>query len=84
MQGHYNLSYPDHGISFFMDENTCGIVFDSLNHEVHDGSWKCQVSNTDNESHEIKIEASTTLHVAQKASNSLKFSSFFYNLYLAL
>ena len=62
------LEYPDHGITFSVDQNTCGIVFDALNPELHDGSWKCQVSDTDNDSHQIKVEANTTLHVAQKAS----------------
>merc|ERR1711983_364377 len=46
------LEYPDHGITFSIDQNTCGIVFDALNPVLHDGSWKCQVSDTDNDSHQ--------------------------------
>ena len=50
---------------------------DSLDFDLHDGEWKCHIADTDRNITEVRVEAETTLHVAQK-------SSMFYHLFKGL
>ena len=44
---------------------------DALDFDLHDGDWKCHIADTDRNITEVRVEAETTLHVAQKSSISL-------------
>ena len=48
----------------------CGIEINALDFDMHDGDWKCHIADTDKNSSHVKVEAETTLNVAQKSSKS--------------
>ena len=46
----------------------CFTEIDALDFDLHDGEWKCHIADTDRNITEVRVEAETTLHVAQKSS----------------
>ena len=46
----------------------CFTEIDALDFDLHDGDWKCHIADTDRNITEVRVEAETTLHVAQKSS----------------
>ena len=53
---------------FEISQFGCGIEINALDFDMHDGDWKCHIADTDKNSSHVKVEAETTLNVAQKSS----------------
>ena len=77
------IDYNSDGIKFVLTDRVCGIEIKELDHNLHDGDWKCHIAETNKKPSAVVAEINLITNVAQKADMDFlwKMNSEFSNLW---